>query len=137
MTLSRSFRRTAFLVPLALLGLTGLSRAAALPKSSKQSKQEKAPEKTPLDRYIPEAMRSSGASAAPLSSPGSIWTPASRLAREKGLPYVKLDGDIGCVVNGAGLAMATMDIIKLAGGAPAHFLDVGGGADEKNDTASF
>ena len=45
------------------------------------------------------------------------------------LNYIKLDGNIGCMVNGAGLAMATMDIIKLAGGEPANFLDVGGGAD--------
>lgn len=45
-----------------------------------------------------------------------------------GLNFIKLDGDIGCLVNGAGLAMATMDIIKLNGGAPANFLDVGGGA---------
>merc|ERR1712187_789139 len=45
-----------------------------------------------------------------------------------GLHYIGLDGDIGCMVNGAGLAMATMDIIKLHGGSPANFLDVGGGA---------
>ena len=44
------------------------------------------------------------------------------------LNYIKLDGNIACMVNGAGLAMATMDIIKLAGGEPANFLDVGGGA---------
>jgi succinyl-CoA synthetase beta subunit len=49
-------------------------------------------------------------------------------AAEQGLNFIKLDGDIGCLVNGAGLAMATMDIIKLNGGAPANFLDVGGGA---------
>lgn len=49
-------------------------------------------------------------------------------ASKHGLNYIKLDGDIGCMVNGAGLAMATMDIIKLAGGKPANFLDVGGGA---------
>jgi succinyl-CoA synthetase beta subunit len=49
-------------------------------------------------------------------------------AAEVGLNFIKLDGDIGCLVNGAGLAMATMDIIKLNGGAPANFLDVGGGA---------
>ena len=49
-------------------------------------------------------------------------------AAEHGLNFIKLDGDIGCLVNGAGLAMATMDIIKLNGGAPANFLDVGGGA---------
>jgi succinyl-CoA synthetase beta subunit len=49
-----------------------------------------------------------------------------RLARENGLSYVKLDGDVGCVVNGAGLAMATMDLIKYYGGEPANFLDIGG-----------
>ena len=49
-------------------------------------------------------------------------------AAESGLNFIKLDGDIGCLVNGAGLAMATMDIIKLNGGTPANFLDVGGGA---------
>jgi succinyl-CoA synthetase beta subunit len=55
-------------------------------------------------------------------------TPEERQARLSGLSYVKLDGQIGCMVNGAGLAMATMDIIKLYGGAPANFLDIGGGA---------
>ena len=55
-------------------------------------------------------------------------TPEEREARLNGLSYVKLDGQIGCMVNGAGLAMATMDIIKLYGGSPANFLDVGGGA---------
>jgi succinyl-CoA synthetase beta subunit len=54
--------------------------------------------------------------------------PAEGEARKYGLSYVKLDGNIGCMVNGAGLAMATMDVIKLAGGAPANFLDIGGGA---------
>ena len=54
--------------------------------------------------------------------------PAEREARKHGISYVKLDGEIGCMVNGAGLAMATMDIIKLAGGSPANFLDIGGGA---------
>eukprot|EP00339_Tiarina_fusa_P016472 CAMPEP_0117002870 /NCGR_PEP_ID=MMETSP0472-20121206/4387_1 /TAXON_ID=693140 ORGANISM="Tiarina fusus, Strain LIS" /NCGR_SAMPLE_ID=MMETSP0472 /ASSEMBLY_ACC=CAM_ASM_000603 /LENGTH=69 /DNA_ID=CAMNT_0004703345 /DNA_START=792 /DNA_END=1001 /DNA_ORIENTATION=- len=49
-------------------------------------------------------------------------------AIEVGLNYVALDGTIGCMVNGAGLAMATMDVIKLYGGEPANFLDVGGGA---------
>jgi len=51
-----------------------------------------------------------------------------RKAREEGLSYIRLDGDIGCMVNGAGLAMATMDVIKLLGAAPANFLDIGGGA---------
>ena len=55
-------------------------------------------------------------------------TPGERVAREAGLSYVHLGGEIGCVVNGAGLAMATMDVIKLFGGVPANFLDVGGGA---------
>ncbi|MCZ6891586.1 MAG: succinate--CoA ligase subunit beta, partial [Chloroflexi bacterium] len=50
-------------------------------------------------------------------------------ALEKGIAYVKLDGDVGCLVNGAGLAMATMDIVRAAGFDPANFLDVGGGAD--------
>jgi succinyl-CoA synthetase beta subunit len=53
------------------------------------------------------------------------------------LNYIKLDGNIGCMVNGAGLAMATMDIIKLYGGAPANFLDVGGGATKERVTAAF
>lgn len=54
--------------------------------------------------------------------------PSEREARQAGLSYVKLDGEIGCMVNGAGLAMATMDMVKLAGGEPANFLDIGGGA---------
>ena len=58
-------------------------------------------------------------------------------AKETGLSYVKLDGDIGCMVNGAGLAMATMDVIKLYGGEPANFLDVGGGANEDQVTTAF
>ena len=63
--------------------------------------------------------------------------PRENSAREHELSYIALDGDIGCMVNGAGLAMATMDIIKLAGGRPANFLDVGGGADEERVTAAF
>ena len=58
-------------------------------------------------------------------------------ADEAGLSYVKLDGEIGCLVNGAGLAMATMDVIKLYGGDPANFLDVGGGADEEQVKTAF
>ncbi len=58
-------------------------------------------------------------------------------AAEHDLNYVSLDGDIACMVNGAGLAMATMDIIKLHGGAPANFLDVGGGATVERVTAAF
>jgi succinyl-CoA synthetase beta subunit len=58
-------------------------------------------------------------------------------AAEAGLSYVKLDGNIGCLVNGAGLAMATMDVIKLKGGEPANFLDVGGGANEEQVSTAF
>ena len=58
-------------------------------------------------------------------------------ASENDLNYVKLDGNVGCMVNGAGLAMATMDIIKISGGEPANFLDVGGGANAKTVEAGF
>ncbi|HEX8545904.1 MAG TPA: ADP-forming succinate--CoA ligase subunit beta [Cytophagaceae bacterium] len=58
-------------------------------------------------------------------------------ASASGLNYVKLDGNVGCMVNGAGLAMATMDIIKLSGGEPANFLDVGGGANAQTVEAGF
>jgi succinyl-CoA synthetase beta subunit len=58
-------------------------------------------------------------------------------ARRHGLSYVKLDGEIGCMVNGAGLAMATMDITKLYGGAPANFLDIGGGAQAEKVAAAL
>ena len=63
--------------------------------------------------------------------------PAEREAGKYALSYVKLDGNIGCMVNGAGLAMATMDIIKVHGGRPANFLDVGGGATRERVTAAF
>jgi succinyl-CoA synthetase beta subunit len=63
--------------------------------------------------------------------------PAEVEASQYDLAYIKLDGDIGCMVNGAGLAMATMDIIKLNGMFPANFLDVGGGASKEKVTAAF
>ncbi|HSD55123.1 MAG TPA: succinate--CoA ligase subunit beta, partial [Burkholderiales bacterium] len=63
--------------------------------------------------------------------------PAEVEASKHDLNYIQLDGDIGCLVNGAGLAMATMDIIKLYGGAPANFLDVGGGATTEKVTEAF
>ena len=63
--------------------------------------------------------------------------PVEREAREVGLSYVKLDGTIGCMVNGAGLAMATMDAVKQHGGDPANFLDVGGGANEERVTTAM
>lgn len=63
--------------------------------------------------------------------------PTELEAKEYGLNYVNLDGDVGCMVNGAGLAMATMDIIKLSGGSPANFLDVGGTADAKRVENAF
>jgi succinyl-CoA synthetase beta subunit len=63
--------------------------------------------------------------------------PREAQAKEHDLAYIALDGDIGCMVNGAGLAMATMDTIKLVGGQPANFLDVGGGASKEKVTAAF
>ena len=63
--------------------------------------------------------------------------PAEVRAGEAGLSYVQLDGNIGCLVNGAGLAMSTMDLIKLHGGQPANFLDVGGGAKTEQVTEAF
>lgn len=63
--------------------------------------------------------------------------PAEIEASQYDLAFIKLDGSIGCLVNGAGLAMATLDIIKLHGGEPANFLDVGGGADKEKVTAAF
>lgn len=64
-------------------------------------------------------------------------TPEEQEARRHGLSYVKLDGEIGCMVNGAGLAMATMDITKLYGGEPANFLDIGGGAQADKVAAAL
>ena len=58
-------------------------------------------------------------------------------AREKGLSFVKLDGTVGCVVNGAGLAMGTMDLIKHYGGEPANFLDIGGSSSPEKVTAAM
>ncbi len=63
--------------------------------------------------------------------------PLERIANEKGIQYVKLDGDVGCMVNGAGLAMATMDVIAQVGSSPANFLDVGGGGSEEQVAEAF
>ena len=63
--------------------------------------------------------------------------PSETEARKHNLSYVSLDGNIACLVNGAGLAMATMDLIKLHGGEPANFLDVGGGATVERVTTAF
>ena len=63
--------------------------------------------------------------------------PRESRAADRGLSYVGLEGNIGCIVNGAGLAMATMDTIKLAGGEPANFLDIGGGATPERVTKAF
>jgi malate-CoA ligase subunit beta len=63
--------------------------------------------------------------------------PRETFAADRGLAYVGLDGDIGCIVNGAGLAMATLDMIKLAGGEPANFLDIGGGASPERVSKAF
>ena len=67
----------------------------------------------------------------------SQMDPREATAAQNGLAYVGLDGDIGCIINGAGLAMATMDMIKLAGGEPANFLDIGGGASPDRVCAAF
>ena len=63
--------------------------------------------------------------------------PREELAQRHGINYVSLEGDIGCMVNGAGLAMATMDLIQLSGGKPANFLDVGGGANKERVIEAF
>ena len=63
--------------------------------------------------------------------------PRETFASDRGLSYVGLEGDIGCIINGAGLAMATMDMIKIAGGEPANFLDIGGGASPERVAKSF
>ena len=63
--------------------------------------------------------------------------PRESTAGDHGLAYVGLDGNIGCIINGAGLAMATMDMIKLAGGEPANFLDIGGGASPERVVRAF
>jgi succinyl-CoA synthetase beta subunit len=63
--------------------------------------------------------------------------PSEIAAREAGISFIKLDGSIGCMVNGAGLAMTTMDLVKLAGGEPANFLDIGGGAKADRVAAAF
>lgn len=66
-----------------------------------------------------------------------VEAPSEVEARRYGLSFIKLDGDIGCMVNGAGLAMTTMDIIKLFGGSPANFLDIGGGASSEKVAAAL
>nr|MBA2266136.1 succinate--CoA ligase subunit beta [Chloroflexota bacterium] len=63
--------------------------------------------------------------------------PSEIAAREAGISFIKLDGSIGCMVNGAGLAMTTMDLVELAGGEPANFLDIGGGAKAERVAAAF
>lgn len=73
---------------------------------------------------------------AALRDPGQE-DPREDAAAEHGLNYVGLDGDIGCIINGAGLAMASMDMIQLAGGSPANFLDIGGGASPERVVAAF
>ena len=67
----------------------------------------------------------------------SAEDPLEVQARKYGLSYISLDGNVGCMVNGAGLAMATMDIIKLSGGEPANFLDIGGGASSERVAAAL
>lgn len=71
------------------------------------------------------------------SASSSDTDPNEEKAIAAGLNYIALDGNIGCMVNGAGLAMATMDIISLKGGSPANFLDVGGGANTEQVKLAF
>ena len=73
---------------------------------------------------------------AALRDPGQE-DPRESFAADHGLAYVGLEGDIGCIINGAGLAMASMDMIQLAGGAPANFLDIGGGASPERVCQAF
>ena len=73
---------------------------------------------------------------AALRDPGQE-DPREAMAADNGLAYVGLDGDIGCIINGAGLAMASMDMIQLAGGQPANFLDIGGGASPERVCQAF
>ena len=67
----------------------------------------------------------------------SAEDPAELKAREAGLSYIQLDGDVGCCVNGAGLAMATMDLVKHYGGEPANFLDIGGSSNPDKVVTAF
>src|SRR5690606_20654214 len=67
----------------------------------------------------------------------SAEPPSETKAREAGLSYVKLDGNVGCCVNGAGLAMATMDLVKYYGGEPANFLDIGGSSNPDKVVAAL
>ena len=103
----------------------------------------------PSSRSIPSSLRKKAVFSQPTPSSTSTTTPMFRHpdlaqlydpeqedpleaeASKFGVSYVRLDGDVGCMVNGAGLAMATMDVTFAAGTAPANFLDVGGGADEE------
>ena len=90
-----------------------------------------------MPRSASTTTRSGASGRSPRSAIRTREDPAERAAAEHGLSYVKLDGSIGCMVNGAGLAMATMDIIKLHGAEPANFLDVGGGATRERVTEAF
>src|SRR5437763_10314093 len=65
------------------------------------------------------------------------YPPEERAAREKGVTYVKLDGEVGILGNGAGLVMSTLDVIALAGGRPANFCDLGGGGDAEGGVAAL
>ena len=81
--------------------------------------------------------RCSGTPASPSCGDAEQEDPLEVEARKYDINYVKLDGSIGCIVNGAGLAMATMDVIAAAGTSPANFLDIGGGADDEKTAASL
>ena len=97
--------------------------------------------KAASSRSTPRCRSTTTPCSAARTSPSCVTRARKTRARptrhDRGLAYVGLDGDIGCIVNGAGLAMATLDMIKLAGGEPANFLDIGGGASPERVTKSF
>jgi succinyl-CoA synthetase beta subunit len=90
-----------------------------------------------LDAKVTSTTTRSSASRSWRSARHRREDPLEVEASKFSLNYIRLDGNIGCMVNGAGLAMATMDIIKLAGGEPANFLDVGGGANAEQIRNAF
>jgi succinyl-CoA synthetase beta subunit len=107
----------------ALYGLFALGACSSVPNDSSTPKNT-----TTVDTKVQQG-----------GGGGGAFVPVfcERRAGKVGISYIRLDGNIGCMVNGAGLAMATMDIIKLHGGEPANFLDVGGGATVDQVTEAF
>ena len=121
-------------------GRDALKSIAFRVSKSKVSLEDRAKELTEAQRKAIEAVnagRNAAVKRLEALRDETEEDPAEVEASEYDLAYIKLDGTIGCMVNGAGLAMATMDIIKLNGAFPANFLDVGGGATTEKVTAAF